>query len=172
MKLFLALIVTLFIHPIAMGCWAKPKEIVTSNADSSGIYYERHNRTGTIKIYRGSGKSKKLVWRIKLQGFSQLFSKIRVFNNGKTIVHYKTNNGIHKLEDVAFAVYKKHGLALTLPVSHFTKKLIKNKGPLMSTSPQFLWLKEIKNIDNSAATILTAENKIVKLNYNELVRAQ
>ena len=120
-------------------------------------------RTGTVTVVE-TGKRNKILWKIKIKGFSSYFSKVYLSDTGDYLIHNKSNHRVRNIADTALEIHKKNGKSKSFQAKDFIDKLQENKRRT-SVCPKFLWLKHIGPLKADSFSLINAkgEEKTIKV---------
>ncbi len=139
----------------ALAMFAAPPDEIWGKSDNGQYEFRRDNTTGTLTIYK-TGDRESALWKAVLPDFSSLFSVTLLSDSGNTLIHLRGNQQVKTLKDTAVQVAKKDGSMAILPAETFIDELSKPNGPMLGSSPRFLWLSSFGDFDDTQFSLTNA----------------
>jgi hypothetical protein len=139
-----------------MACWAEPPEFRVQSVPDSEFFLRNIKSAKTIEIRRA--RDFKLVWKVQIDDYDDLFSSFRLSPGGKSLVHIKGNHMISNLNEVCIDIYGTSGSRNSYKVQELRKSLPKYEPESRSSiDPQYRWFQQIGNVSDETLVVRLEE---------------
>jgi hypothetical protein len=135
---FTALIVAFaFASELAFGgSWKMPPAIRVHQVADGAFFLRNLSESKTIEIW--DSDSMKRLWDSPIPGYSALFSRFFLTDDGQFLVYLRTNHMINSIDDICLEVFGRDGFRDTYHVNEVHEKLPRYQ-PRNSASPRYAW---------------------------------